>query len=61
MKDTYPITYWVSSTIGTCFVETKQGVIIDTAPLWGKFIGQPLSNLTRWLSNKGLIVREVVD
>jgi hypothetical protein len=46
--------YWVSSPIGTCLVIVdKNGTILDTARLWGKFIGQPFDNLQRWLGYKG--------
>ena len=34
---------------GTCWVQTNGDVIVDTAQLWRKFIGQPLENLLRWL------------
>jgi hypothetical protein len=41
---------WVSSPKGTCFVNTDDNtIIVDTAPLWRKFKGQPLGNLIRWL------------
>lgn len=43
------IDYWVSSKKGTCWVRTKNGVIIDTANLWRRFKGQSLNNLTNWL------------
>jgi len=28
------------------------GIIIETAPIFQKFIGQPLSNLTTWVEKK---------
>lgn len=34
---------------GTCWVCTNREIIVDTAPLWRKFIGQPLENLLCWL------------
>ena len=45
--------YWLSSRCrirrGTCWVRADQNIIVDTAPLWRKFIGQPMDNLTNWL------------
>ena len=49
------IDYWVSSSRGTCWVEVKDGTITNTANLWRKFIGQPFSNLTRWLRDAKVV------
>jgi hypothetical protein len=44
-------TLWVSSiTKGTCLVVVDENnVIVDTAPIWRKFIGRPLKVLVNWL------------
>ncbi len=52
--------YYVSSSIGTCCVVVKNGIIIDTARLWKKFIGQRFDNLRNWLKKFGnLHVEEI--
>lgn len=43
--------FWVSSKRGTCWVQTKNDVIVDTASLWRKFIGQDFDALLRWLKD----------
>lgn len=53
------MTYWVSSSIGTCFVEVNNNLIINTCPLWNRFKGQPFINLLNWLSNKNLKVEVI--
>ena len=45
---------WISCNYATCFVETKNGIIIDTAPIWKKFIGQSIENLYKHLKNKNM-------
>ena len=56
---------WVSSPRGTCFVGIDDNtIIVETAPLWRKFIGQPLRNLTRWLGKDvevAYLKKEVTD
>ena len=52
--------YYVSSRIGTCCVVVKDGIIIDTADLWKKFIGQPFDNLRNWLKKFGRLHIEVI-
>lgn len=34
---------------GSCYVKVQNNIIVDTAPLWSRFIGQPVDNLTNWL------------
>lgn len=46
--------WWLSSkrmTIGV--VTDQQGVIVETAPIARKFVGQRLSNLVRWMKKQG--------
>jgi hypothetical protein len=33
-------------------ITDDNGVIIETAPIFQKFIGQPISNLTKWIEKK---------
>jgi hypothetical protein len=41
---------WLSSPKMTVFVEVSQyGTILAASPIIRKFIGQPYTNLTRWL------------
>jgi len=41
--------YWISCHAFTIGVTTNDsGIIIDSAPIVKKFIGQPLTNLTFW-------------
>jgi uncharacterized protein YaaQ len=32
-----------------CKNMVQNNIIVDTAPLWSRFIGQPVDNLTNWL------------
>ena len=34
---------------GSCWVKARDNIIVDTGPLWRRFIGQSVDNLTRWL------------
>lgn len=55
--------WWISSIHrGTGLVETTSIyplVITFTPPIWRKFRGQVLNNLTRWLTGDGLIIEEL--
>lgn len=43
--------YWVSCRQATGQVNTnEEGRLVFVPPIWGKFIGQPLTNLTQWLT-----------
>ena len=45
--------YWISTSWATAYVEVDdREIITSTAPVWKKFIGQPVSNLINWLSSK---------
>lgn len=42
--------YWLSSLRMTFDVKTDtNNIILDTAPIAKKFIGQPIKNLMRWM------------
>ena len=46
--------WWICSTgtkPGCCWVRTDGEIIVDTAPLWRRFVGQPLENLQEWLGS----------
>lgn len=44
-------TYWLSCTKLTVYAETDEaGIVLRTAPITRKFIGQDLNNLIRWMS-----------
>ncbi len=46
--------YWLSTYHMTVYVETDvNNRITRTAPITRKFIGQPITNLTYWLSKQG--------
>jgi hypothetical protein len=57
------IKYYVSSRTATGQVDTDDKRIITHAPpIWRVFVGQPISNLLRWLekTNKGDVHQEVI-
>lgn len=37
----------------TVFVAVEAGVIVDTAPITRRFIGQPAANMRRWFVRLG--------
>lgn len=42
--------YWVSCKWATGYVSVNDKMeILNTAPVWKRFIGQPINNLLRWL------------
>lgn len=43
-----PRDWWVSCPQFTVWVQTSNGIILDSAPIVHRFIGQPLRNLIRW-------------
>jgi len=45
--------YQFSSAKFTVYVKMEDGIIIDTAPVTRKFIGQPYSNLVYWMKKFG--------
>lgn len=54
--------YWyVSTNYATGLVVTQNDLIIDTAPIWNKFIGQKAVNLKQFLSNKNkeVVIKEI--
>lgn len=45
--------YWVSCSAATGQVDIdSDGIIVSAPPVWGKFIGQPATNLGGWLRKK---------
>lgn len=53
------IDYYISSTKMTVCVTVDNNIITESAPIVRKFIGQPLSNLTKWLKKFGSI--EIIE
>jgi hypothetical protein len=45
--------WYVSSVKLTCAVRVERGVIVEGAPIVRRFIGQPATNLGRWLRAQG--------
>lgn len=46
--------YYVSCKKFTCYVETtNEGIILNTAPILKRFIGQNLDNLLSWCKSFG--------
>lgn len=53
------IEYYLSSPRMTIYVVTDlKGVIMQAAPIARRFVGQPLSNLRRWMKSHGSGYRE---
>lgn len=52
---------WVSNPRMTVAVRLdEQGRIVESAPIVRKFIGQPFSNLFRWMNSMGRTVAETL-
>lgn len=45
--------WWVSCPVWTVQVNTADGIILSTAPVTRRFVGQPLANLVRWARTFG--------
>jgi hypothetical protein len=46
--------YWVSSNKMTFeVVVDDREIVVDVAPIARKFVGQPFSNLRRWMAKQG--------
>ena len=47
--------------ITVCVTVNAGNIIVETAPIARRFLGQPLANLQRWLTRScgGLIVKEI--
>lgn len=52
--------YWVSSKFATAYVEVADNKIIDTAPIFKKFIDQDFNNLINWLRSRAQDPSEVI-
>ena len=44
---------WITCRLFTVQADTEWGVIVRTAPIAKKFIGQPIGNLIRWAEKFG--------
>ena len=44
---------WLSSRRMTIAVDVVNGIIVETPPVVGKFVGQPIWNLIRWMRKQG--------
>lgn len=53
--------WWFSSSRMTFDVLVHGGVIIDAAPIARKFVGQPVTNLERWMRRQGGLRIERLD
>jgi len=56
VKDMTKTTRWLSTKWATVRVDTEDGIIVQTAPIFKRFEGQPFMNLVNWLTSKGDIV-----
>ena len=45
--------WWLSCSRFTIKAIVKSGVIVDAAPIVKRFVGQPLSNLRKWMISLG--------
>lgn len=45
--------WYVSSPVLTCAVKVEDGRVTGGAPIVGRFMGQPATNLGRWLRSQG--------
>ena len=52
--------WWYSSRVITVLVIEEHGIIKRTAPVTGKFIGQPIINLERWMTKQGKFRKEIL-
>ena len=53
---------WISTRLFTVFVETNElGVIIDTASITRRFIGQHITALLRWGKSIGELKIEIIE
>jgi len=43
--------YWISGKQATGWIKVKDKIIIDTIPIFRKFIGQSFFNLANWLKD----------
>lgn len=52
--------YWMSTSRMTVGIITKDGIIIDCAPIVRKFIGQKIDNLRNWLNKQPGFIEECI-
>lgn len=56
------MSFWLSSLEMTVFVViNERDIVIETAPITRRFIGQPLKNLVKWMSVQGGLRMEELD
>ena len=48
-----PLVLWVSCRKMTGLIEVEDGIVRGGAPIFGRFVGQPVRNLRRWMRSKG--------
>ena len=53
--------WWFSSKIITVLVTENDNIIVRTAPVTGKFIGQPISNLEYWMTKQGKFRKSILS
>lgn len=56
-----PKTYYCSSRKMTIKVKVRRGIIIRTAPITHKFVGQSFDNLRKWLTKQGGYREEILN
>lgn len=57
-----PVDYWCSTVKMTFWARVDaRGVVVDSAPIARKFIGQPFENLRGWLARQGGLRIERLD
>jgi len=45
--------YWLSTKKITVGIEVRDGIVVHGPPIVRRFVGQPASNLRRWLTRQG--------
>lgn len=50
--------YWLSSRrLTTTVTVSPSGLVIESAPITHRFVGQPFNNLVRWMSRQGGLLK----
>lgn len=44
--------YWVSTSFATARITIENGKIVDSAPIWKRFIGTNFNTFIEWLEQK---------
>lgn len=53
--------YLSSNKMAVGILTNNQNIIVDSPPITRKFIGQPLSNLVRWLEKQGGLTKYLIQ